>query len=133
MVTDLYELVVRRRKFNMQPVKNFASDTDHQRFEDGCLLGCSALMIEAVHTSETLVNSYQSTRRYNTENSYLHSHRPENLKSHKRFTTYHVTRLLDHFLSQTNLIYTLTLFLSDPCSVTTGVDRSYSPPVRPRL
>jgi hypothetical protein len=36
--------------------------------EDGCLLGCSAvnaLMMEAARTSETLVNFYQTTRRYN--------------------------------------------------------------------
>jgi hypothetical protein len=30
-----------------------------------------ALMMEAVQASETLVNSYQSTRRYNPEDSHL--------------------------------------------------------------
>jgi hypothetical protein len=40
-----------------------------------------ALMMEAVQASETLVNSYQSTRRYNPEDSHLYSHRRENLKS----------------------------------------------------
>jgi hypothetical protein len=46
-------------------------------YEDGCLLGCSdvqtivALMMEAVQTSETSVNPYQSTRRYNPEDSHL--------------------------------------------------------------
>jgi hypothetical protein len=40
-----------------------------------------ALMMEAVQTSETLVNSYQSTRRYNPEDGHLHSHRREILKS----------------------------------------------------
>jgi hypothetical protein len=30
-------------------------------------------MMEAVQTSETLVNSYQSTRRYNPENGHLDS------------------------------------------------------------
>jgi hypothetical protein len=40
------------------------------------------LMIEAVQTSETSVNSYQSTRRCNPEGSHLHSHRRENLKSY---------------------------------------------------
>jgi hypothetical protein len=30
-----------------------------------------ALMMEAVQTSETLVNSYQSTRRYNAEDSHV--------------------------------------------------------------
>jgi hypothetical protein len=56
--------------------------------EDGCLLGCSgvlsggiALMMEAARTSETLVNFYQTTRRYNPEDSHLHAYRRENLKS----------------------------------------------------
>jgi hypothetical protein len=41
-----------------------------------------ALMMEAVQTSETLVKSYQSTRLYNPEDSHLHSHRREDLKSY---------------------------------------------------
>jgi hypothetical protein len=41
-------------------------------YEDGCLLGCSAaLMMEATRTSETFVNFYQTTRRYNPEDSHL--------------------------------------------------------------
>jgi hypothetical protein len=39
-----------------------------------------ALMMEAVQTSETSVNSYQSTRRYNPEDSHLRTHRRENFK-----------------------------------------------------
>jgi hypothetical protein len=35
----------------------------------------NALMMEAVQTPETSVNSYQSTRRYNPEDGHLHSHR----------------------------------------------------------
>jgi hypothetical protein len=50
--------------------------------EDGCLLGCSALMMEAARTSGTLVNFYQTTRRYNPEDSHLRTHRRENLKSY---------------------------------------------------
>jgi hypothetical protein len=52
--------------------------------KDGCLLGCRAiaLMMEAAGTSETLVNFYQTTRRYNPEDSHLHTHRRENLKSY---------------------------------------------------
>jgi hypothetical protein len=34
-----------------------------------------ALMMEAVQTSETLVNSHQSTRRYKPEDSHLHHYR----------------------------------------------------------
>jgi hypothetical protein len=40
-----------------------------------------ALMLEAARISETLVNFYQTTRRYNPEDSHLRAHRPENLKS----------------------------------------------------
>jgi hypothetical protein len=41
-----------------------------------------ALMMEAARTSETLVNFYQTTRRYNPEDSNLRTHRRENLKSY---------------------------------------------------
>jgi isopropylmalate/homocitrate/citramalate synthase len=74
-------------------------------YEDGCLLDCGTLwtgkfnnvsevcaayiirtkidlMMEAAQDSETLVNSHQSTRRYNPEDSHLHSHRPEDIKSY---------------------------------------------------
>jgi hypothetical protein len=40
------------------------------------------LMMEAVQTSETFANSYQSTRHYNPEDGHLHTHRRENLKSY---------------------------------------------------
>jgi hypothetical protein len=39
-----------------------------------------ALMMEAARTSETLVNFYQTTRRYNPEDSHLRTHHRENLK-----------------------------------------------------
>jgi hypothetical protein len=45
----------------------------------------SALMMGAARTSETLVNFYQTTRRYNLEDSHLRSHRRENLKSYTFF------------------------------------------------
>jgi hypothetical protein len=44
-----------------------------------------ALMMETVRTSETLVNFYQTTRRYNPEDSHLRTHRRENLKSYLGF------------------------------------------------
>jgi hypothetical protein len=44
-----------------------------------------ALMMEAARTSETLVNVYQTTRRYNLEDSHLRTNRRENLKSYLRF------------------------------------------------
>jgi hypothetical protein len=40
-------------------------------------------MMEAVRTSETLVNLHQSTWHYNPEDSHLHTHRNENFKSYK--------------------------------------------------
>jgi hypothetical protein len=39
-------------------------------------------MMEAVSTSETSVNFYETTRRNILEDSHLHTHRHENLKSH---------------------------------------------------
>jgi hypothetical protein len=39
-------------------------------------------MMEAARTSETLVNVYQNTRRYNPEDSHIRAHRCENLKSY---------------------------------------------------
>jgi hypothetical protein len=41
----------------------------------------TALMMEAARTSETSVNVYQTTRRYNPEDSHLHTRLRENLKS----------------------------------------------------
>jgi hypothetical protein len=41
-----------------------------------------ALMMEAARTSETLVNFYQTTRRYDPEDSHIRTHRLENLKSY---------------------------------------------------
>jgi hypothetical protein len=41
-----------------------------------------ALMMEAARTSETSVNIYQTTQYNNPEDSHLHTHRRENLKSH---------------------------------------------------
>jgi hypothetical protein len=40
-----------------------------------------ALMMEAASTSESSVNVYQTTQRYNPEDSHLRTHRRENLKS----------------------------------------------------
>jgi hypothetical protein len=39
-------------------------------------------MIRTVSTSETSVNFYETTRRKTPEDSHLHIHRRENLKSH---------------------------------------------------
>jgi hypothetical protein len=47
-----------------------------------------ALMMEAASTSETLVNFYQTTWRYNPEDSHLRTHHRENLKSYLHFIIY---------------------------------------------
>jgi hypothetical protein len=52
-----------------------------------------ALMMEAARTSETLVNFYQTTRCYNPEDSTLHTHRRENLKSYLALTMTVVKRM----------------------------------------
>jgi hypothetical protein len=44
--------------------------------------GIITLMMEAARTSETLVNFYQTTWRYNPKDSHLRTHRHENLKSY---------------------------------------------------
>jgi hypothetical protein len=53
-----------------------------------CLRGtCTSIiwvMMEAARTSETLVNFYQTTWHYNPEDSHLHTHCRENLKSYKK-------------------------------------------------
>jgi hypothetical protein len=45
----------------------------YHRFRGPCCLHYQALMMEAAGTSETLVNFYQTTRRYNPEDSHLQS------------------------------------------------------------
>jgi hypothetical protein len=40
-------------------------------------------MMEAARSSETLVNFYQTTQRYNPEDSQIRTHRRENLRSYK--------------------------------------------------
>jgi hypothetical protein len=48
-------------------------------------------MMEAARISETLVNFYQTIRRYNPEDSHLRTHRLENLKSYFTFMLNKVT------------------------------------------
>jgi hypothetical protein len=42
--------------------------------------GKELALVEAVRPSETLVNSFQSTQRYNQEDSHLYTHHRDNLK-----------------------------------------------------
>jgi hypothetical protein len=60
-------------------------------YEDGCLLGCSTVPCCLHHQdAETLVN-YQTTRRYNPEDSHLRTHRRENLKSYSVVSHFYST------------------------------------------
>jgi hypothetical protein len=56
-------------------------ETDQSFKGPCCLHHQGALMMEAARTSATSVNFYQTTRRYNPEDSHLRTHRRENLKS----------------------------------------------------
>jgi hypothetical protein len=56
----------------------------YQRFRGPCCLHHhGALMLEAARSSEMTVNFYQTTWRYNPENSHLRTNRHENLKSYQ--------------------------------------------------
>jgi hypothetical protein len=46
----------------------------------------TALLMEAIRTSETSIYSNENTRRYIPEGSNLHTRRRENLKSHTKCT-----------------------------------------------
>jgi hypothetical protein len=53
------------------------------KFRRNILLPSSGLKMEAVCSSEILVSTYESTRRYNPAKQHRHLHRRENLRSHK--------------------------------------------------
>jgi hypothetical protein len=53
-----------------------------------------ALVMETARTSETLVNFYQTTRRYNPEESHLRTHRRENLKFYLGVNTLRNNKML---------------------------------------
>jgi hypothetical protein len=53
-----------------------------------------ALMMEAARISEKLVNFFQTTRRYNPEDSHFRTHRRENLKSCSTARTFFSFRIL---------------------------------------
>jgi hypothetical protein len=89
-LTKVFNAVLRRQYFpqhgNTQELSNLAGDDVWRlrntpplvSFMVGWLVGCLArclliaLMMEAARTSDTLVNFYQTTRRYNPEDSHLH-------------------------------------------------------------
>jgi hypothetical protein len=61
-------------------------------------------MMEAARTSETLVNFYQTTRRYNPEDSNLRTHHRENLKSYIKWDTE------THFVCHETIITVILIF-----------------------
>jgi hypothetical protein len=86
------------------------------------------VMMQAVQTSETSVNSYQSTRRYNPEGSHLHSYRRENLKLYTM--SYSRLRRNTRFIQVTktclNASFCLLSLLSSAQSVWQRGDTEYS-------
>jgi hypothetical protein len=64
--------------------------------------------MEAARTSETLLNFYQTTRRYNPEDSHLRTHRRENLKSYLILGSFTKIRLRI-LLNQQRTLYMKTL------------------------
>jgi hypothetical protein len=67
------------KKLTVAHTARLSEHNNNWNHEDGSL---TVQNIEAVRTSETLGKSYLSKRRYNPEDSHLHTHRGENLKSH---------------------------------------------------
>jgi hypothetical protein len=79
-------------------------------------------MMEVARTSETLVNFYQTTWRYNPEESHIWAHRRENLKSYFRkcynffylkifFTLIVVATVLSVYASLHMLVYNSRIIL----------------------
>jgi hypothetical protein len=65
-----------------------------------------ALMMEAVRTFESMVNLYQSTRRYNPEDSHLRTHRRKNFKSYSvEFIDTFVDMLFTNFPLNFNIYF----------------------------
>jgi hypothetical protein len=72
-----------RPRFLPWPTDSYIPNRFHTR---GLLI-----ILEAARASETLVNVYQTTRRYNPEDSHLSTHRCENLKSCLPFCSFLAT------------------------------------------
>jgi hypothetical protein len=51
--------------------KSWVSFSHGSKYEDGCLLGCCIMMMEAAGTAKMLIN-YQTALHNNPEDSYLH-------------------------------------------------------------
>jgi hypothetical protein len=90
-------LTTPRRKGNGKIFDSRWLDDDHHLI---------ALTMEAARTSETLVIFYQTTRRYNPEDSHLRTHRRENLKSYVlEFISNLLPMFIHPYLSMSITIY----------------------------
>jgi hypothetical protein len=74
--------------------------------------------MEAASTSETAVNIYQTTQRYNPEDSHFHTHHCENLKS---YLILHLIPLNTVHYLQHNAVHSLYTFGYDTCIQITSV------------
>jgi hypothetical protein len=63
-------------------------------------------MMEVARTSETLVNVYQTTRRYNPEDSHLRTNRREILKSYRIQADQHTVKLWNFVIMIMNFLVT---------------------------
>jgi hypothetical protein len=68
-------------------------------------------MMEAASTSETLVNFYQTTQRYNPEDSHFRTHRRENLKSNFKVFIFSVLSELKIIKELIRFILKIYIFL----------------------
>jgi hypothetical protein len=67
----------------------------YQRFRGTCCLHHQSDEMEAARTSETLVNFYHTTRRYNPEDSHLRTRGSENLKSYDTTWALHLMKRMN--------------------------------------
>jgi hypothetical protein len=72
--------------------------------------------MEAARTSDTLVNFYQTTRRYNPEDNHLRTHNCEILKSYC---------VLLHFIVQVFAQNLYAMKMSDSAGLTNGGDNKF--------
>jgi hypothetical protein len=73
--------------------------TDVSEVYTASIFGVIALLMEAVHTSETSVSFYRTTGDNMPEGCHLHTHCHENLKCHNNYT-------VELSLFRVSLIYT---------------------------
>jgi hypothetical protein len=91
-VEDDMRNIIKCRYFTFSYIFNFC----------WCCHPSSALKMEAVCSSETMISTYKSTRRHNPEEQHRHLHRRENLISYLGSVCLLVRLFVRFFLSFTN-------------------------------